>query len=409
MRIPASTSTTPTPPTPSTPTMQDDLFTPPLRTSGRYIVDANNVRLKLASVNWYGGSDELFVPGGLDVRPRAEIAQLIRSLGFNSVRLPYSDELVLTNPLIPASLLAANPDLQGRRALDVYVAVAEACAGAGLAVIANNHITAAGWCDGMNPCDAGWSNAALGPLCRVRQTEEQWIGNWATLMARLRACPRVVGCDLRNEPRGLWGTVTWAAWARAAARAADKLHEINPDWLMFVEGIASANDCSGARANPVALRVPDRVVYSVHVFSWSGWGSMNPYSRRPYPGFVLAMHRKWGYLLEENIAPVWVGEMGGPDTPSEGDMHYWRNLMKYLETMDVDFGYWAINPRKPHENELERWSLVRDDWETVVDDYRMQAMRGLMKPQEKLLRSKDTSESEPPAQNETTQKEEAAQ
>ena len=297
--------------------MHDELFAPPLRTSGRYILDATGTRFKLAALNWYGGSDELFVPGGLDVRPRAAIAALIRDLGFNTVRLPYSDELVLLNPLIPAPLLAANPDLQGQRALDVLEAVAIACTDAGLAVVVNNHITQAGWCDGKNLCDASWTNSLLGPMCRVRQTTEQWMQNWDTLMNRLRDNPRVLGCDLRNEPRGLWGTMTWGMWKRAAQTAGNRLLKMNPDWLIFVEGVGSANDCSGARTDPVLLDVPSRVVYSVHVFGWSGWGSMIPYSKRAYASFVMAMERNWGFLLRENTAPVWVGEMGVPNHPSK--------------------------------------------------------------------------------------------
>jgi aryl-phospho-beta-D-glucosidase BglC (GH1 family) len=358
--------------------MHDPLFQPPLRTSGRYIIDAAGRRFKLLSVNWYGGSDELFVPGGLEVRPRADIARLIRSMGFNSVRLPYSDEMVVSNPLVAPAQLAANPDLVGMRAVDVFSAVVTACTDAGLAVIVNDHITQAGWCDGRNLCDSGWSNSHLGPLCRVRQTEDQWLDNWETIMRRFVHNPRVVGVDLRNEPRGVWGTQNWKPWAKAATRAGERLLALNRDWLIIVEGIKSANDLSGAKKQPVTLSVPNRVVYSVHVFAWSGWAHLSPYSSRPYPGFVLAMMRNWAWLLKDNIAPVWISEMGASREPGKGDQHYWGNLMKYLETVDADFGYWAINPRKPHENEQEYWALVEDDWETVVDDFRLQGMRKLM-------------------------------
>ena len=363
--------------------MHDELFAPPLRTRGRHIVDATGARFKLAAVNWYGGSDELFVPGGLDVRSRHEIARLIRHLGFNTVRLPYSDELVVANPLVAQQHLAANPDLQGQRALDIYVAVATACTDAGLAVVVNDHITEAGWCDGKNLCDAGWSNSMLGPLCRVKMDAEQWMGHLETVMRRFQDNPRVIGCDLRNEPRGPWGTITWGMWRKASEKAGNRLLKVNSEWLSLVEGSGRANACSGARTDPVKLDVPDRLVYSVHVFPWSGWGSLVPYSRRSYPSFVMAMERNWAYLLDGDIAPVWIGEMGVPDNGSKGDRHYWENLMKYLEVVDVDLGYWAINPRKPHLNELERWSLVQDDWQTIVDDYRMQGMRKLMKPIQK--------------------------
>jgi endoglucanase len=358
--------------------MYDPLFQPPLRTTGRYIVDATGRRFKLLTVNWYGGSDELFVPGGLEVRPRTDIAHLIRSLGFNSVRLPYSDEMVVRNPIVAPSLLAANPDLVSMRALDVFVAVVEACTDAGLAVVINDHITQAGWCDGKNLCDAGWSNSHLGPLCPVRQSEDQWLDNWETMMRCFVDNPRVIGADLRNEPRSIWGMQNWEPWARAATRAGERLLALNRDWLIIIEGIKSANDLSGAREQPIVLSVPNRVVYSVHVFSWSGWGSLSPYSSRPYPGFVLDMFRNWAWLLEGNIAPVWVAEIGASQQPGEGDKHYWGNLMKYLETVDADFGYWAINPRKPHKNEKEYWALVKDDWKTVVEDFRLEGMRKLM-------------------------------
>src|SRR5215510_10767264 len=86
----------------------------PLRTEGRWIVDAAGERFKLAGVNWYGAEEEDFVPAGLDKRPVADIALLIRELGFNSVRLPWSNELVGRNPVVADGVVAANPSLRGK-------------------------------------------------------------------------------------------------------------------------------------------------------------------------------------------------------------------------------------------------------------------------------------------------------
>jgi endoglucanase len=336
-------------------------FHAPLRTQGRDIVDRNGKRVKLPSVNWYGGSDELFVPGGLDIRHRSEIAKIIRRLGFNSVRLPYSDEMVMENPLIEADLLSANQDLIGLRALEVYVAVVESLTEAGIAVIPNDHITHAAWCCGINLCDTAWYNDYLGPVCRVSQTEDQWIENWVTVMSPFIENPLVIGADLRNEPRGLWGTIPWKKWATTAERVGNRLLAINPHWLMFVEGVSSSNDLSGARKRRVVLDVLERVVYSAHVYSWSGWGSREGmYAKRPFPSFIQSMKENWAYLLEENIAPVWVGEFGGPHKPSEGDFHYWNNLLKFINQIDADFAYWALNPRKPTTMRKKgiRWSRM---------------------------------------------------
>ncbi|KAJ5191865.1 uncharacterized protein N7498_010850 [Penicillium cinerascens] len=346
-------------------------FTPPFRTRGRHILDALGRPIKLASINWYGASESDFVPGGLDVRHRDEIAQLILDLGFNSVRLPYADEIVSDNAVIGTGVIAANQDLlrgapQGSplRALDVFHAVVESLTTAGLLVIVNNHITQATWCCGMNPCDASWSNDWFGGqlLCRVSQTEEDWMRNWEKVMRPLVGNPLVLGADLRNEVRGLWGTMHWEEWASAAEKASERLLAMNPNWLMIVEGISSANDLSGVRERHVQLSVPDRVVYSAHVYKWSGWGSLRPFGGRSYEDFAAEMWKNWAYLVAEDTAPVWVGEFGTPDDQTDGDRNYWRHLVQFLSQVDVSWGYWALNPRKA-TGEWESYGLVGDDWD----------------------------------------------
>lgn len=385
------------------------VLAPPLQTSGRHILDNDGKRVKLASINWYGASDIFFVAGGLDVRHRDEISATIRSMGFNSVRFPYSDQMVIENPVVPVEHIAANLDLldgydlkhphdglhlhkndvSGPRALDVFNACVESMTKAGLAVIINDHITNADWCDGFNLCDSSWKNDHLG-FCKIKQTTETWIENWLTIMRPFVENPLVVGCDLRNEPRGIWGTMSWSNWAIAAEKASEALLEMQPDWLMIVEGMqrnhsyrlladirsgtSSANDCSGARGRPVELSVSNRLVYSSHVYSWSGWGTLPsvPYSKRPYESFAKDMRRKWGYLLENDVAPVWVGEFGTPSEADAGAHHYWESLMKSLTDYDADWGYWALNPRKPLNNDVS--CLAKSEFALRTDpEFRLKA------------------------------------
>ncbi|KAK7989046.1 hypothetical protein PG989_009361 [Apiospora arundinis] len=351
----------------------------PLSTKGRDIVDTHGRRFKLSSVNWYGASDELYIPGGLDVQHRSVIAHTIRKLGFNSVRMPYSDEMVMLNPHILPHLLSANPDLVGLRALEIFEACVKALTDEGIAVIINNHITSATWCCGADPCDAGWANDHLGPLCRVSQSEEDWIQHWETVMKLFLDNPRVIGADLRNEVRGVWGTMTWDRWATAAEKCGNRLLKMNDDWLIVVGGTESNNDIHGAATRPVKLDVENRLVYTAHVYAWSGWGSSEGrYAKRSYESFIQAMRRNWAYLVEDNTAPVWIGEFGAPHHPGLGDANYWNNLLRFLKVLDADFAYWAINPRKPHDNAKESYSLVEDDWVTPVLDYRMRDMTELI-------------------------------
>ncbi|OAP62471.1 hypothetical protein AYL99_04676 [Fonsecaea erecta] len=355
----------------------DRLFSPPLSTQGRNIVDKDGRRVKLVSVNWYGASDIYMIPGGLDIRHRTKIARIIRELGFNSVRLPYADEIVRKNPVIDPELLAANKDLVGFRSLDVYAAVVRTLTETGLAVIINNHITQARWCCDGYPCDMGWSNSDLGPLCPVRQTEEDWIQDLTTVMKPHIHDPLVVGVDLRNEVRGFTGRFMWDSWATAAEHAAERLHQLQPGWLMIVEGVQSANDIRGAQYRPVRLTQENKLVYSSHVYGWSGWGSLVPYWYRTYKSFADDMDKNWEYLRQTDTAPVWVGEIGAPNFPSRRDYHYWRNLMRYLRECDADFAYWAINPRKPESDATETYGLLQDDWQTPVYDYRLLDMAAL--------------------------------
>jgi hypothetical protein len=68
----------------------------PLSTVGRYVVDARGKRFKLKAVNWYGSHLDRQVPGGLDQKPIAHIVALIKEWGFNTVRLPFSNQMLTT-------------------------------------------------------------------------------------------------------------------------------------------------------------------------------------------------------------------------------------------------------------------------------------------------------------------------
>jgi hypothetical protein len=53
------------------------------------------------------------------------------------------------------------------------------------------------------------------------------------------------------------------------------------------------------------------------------------------------------------------------------------NLMRYLHDKDVDFGYWALNPRKP-TYDVETYGLLHDDWKTPIEsDFRLADMQNL--------------------------------
>src|SRR5882724_13508476 len=63
----------------------------PLHTAGPYIVDSNGYRVRLNAFSWYGAESTDYVVGGLQIASLQNIVQGIKSLGFNAVRLPWSN------------------------------------------------------------------------------------------------------------------------------------------------------------------------------------------------------------------------------------------------------------------------------------------------------------------------------
>ena len=64
------------------------------------IVDSQGARVKMVCVNWYGAHMEGHVVNGLDRQSVSSIANTIREIGFNCVRLPFSLEQYYQNPYV---------------------------------------------------------------------------------------------------------------------------------------------------------------------------------------------------------------------------------------------------------------------------------------------------------------------
>ena len=208
-------------------------LTPPFSTSGGRIVDSRGTQAQLSCVNWYGAHMESFVVNGLDQQPLAAIAQNISALGFNCVRLPFSTQLVVSNPVLKnATVLAANPALLGASAMGALDAVIGALGQAGVFVILNNHIGRAGWCCSDSDGEGLWYSADYSPSI--------FFDMWQLLARRYAAAPNVIGADLRNELRPAHGvSPTWGSggnatdWAAAAEQCGNAVLKLAPHWLVI--------------------------------------------------------------------------------------------------------------------------------------------------------------------------------
>src|SRR5260370_42027345 len=63
-------------------------------TSGNRILDSSNNPVRIAGINWYGFETTDFVAHGLWAQSYQTILNTIKSLGYNVVRIPLSDQMV---------------------------------------------------------------------------------------------------------------------------------------------------------------------------------------------------------------------------------------------------------------------------------------------------------------------------
>ena len=158
-----------------------------LSTSGRWIVDANGRRVKLAGVNWPGAHEDDMVPSGLDYQDRNEITEW----GFNSVRLTFAVRTLTVTGQANPGLLAANPDLVGHTPWGVFQAVVQALTGQGLIVIPDCHMLFGGL--------VLLRRRQQRPVVQRQLAGEPFPGGMADHRNRVRGQP--ARCRLRHQER----------------------------------------------------------------------------------------------------------------------------------------------------------------------------------------------------------------
>ena len=73
--------------------MSEELGKGPWHTAGAQILDANNQPIRIAGVNWSGFETNTFVVHGLQSRSYKGMLDQIKGPGYNTIRLPYSNQL----------------------------------------------------------------------------------------------------------------------------------------------------------------------------------------------------------------------------------------------------------------------------------------------------------------------------
>ncbi len=330
-----------------------------LHTRGREILDSSNRTVRLTGVNWFGMETTNFAPHGLWTRSMASMLDQIRDLGYNTIRVPFSNQLFDSGSGPNGIDFNQNPDLAGQTGAQILDKLVAGARTRGLKIILDRHRP-----DAYGQSELWYTGA---------YSEARWISDWQMLARRYLGNDTVVGFDLHNEPHGraTWGdNSSTTDWRLAAERAGNAILAINPKLLIIVEGIERVgNDyywwggnLSAAGTYPVRLNVPNQLVYSAHDYPASIYGQSWFYAPN-YPANLEGIWEShWGYLMTANTAPVLLGEFGTRyQTPI--DRQWFNTIATFIASRGMSFTFWSWNP-----NSGDTGGILQDDWRTVHSD-----------------------------------------
>lgn len=264
-------------------------------TSGTRILAPGGSPYIISGINWYGFETPDMVAHGLWSSDIPAIVDQAKLYGYNTLRLPYSNQMWESNP-VPQNDVGCT-SCTGLHARDILARVINYAGSIGLHVILDNHRS-----------NIGESAQESGLWYTADFPESNWINDWVNVQRWVHGVaqtqgsadtvavnylasdgqPIVLGYDLRNEPHGAgtfpnqyaegaqWGsgdgispatnpnpnpfsvtclsTASCHDWRLAAERAGDSIlgDARTRGWsypLIFVEGVSAYPTASGTQAS----------------------------------------------------------------------------------------------------------------------------------------------------------------
>ncbi|MBN2439986.1 MAG: cellulase family glycosylhydrolase [Spirochaetales bacterium] len=365
-------------PTPAPPSGDDWLHT-----EGNRIKDSHGNTVRLTGINWFGFETQVNGFYNFDNVNWRFALETMTERGFNLLRLPISGELLAewragSDPLVNHVNGEVNWEIDGISSLTLLDRTIEYCKVLGMKIMFDMH---------------GYARSQNESVWYESNTVSQFQTAWRWLAARYSKDDTIVAMDLFNEPHGQpFGNSTSAAkwdgssdsnnWRKAAEDVAQVILSENPNILIMVEGIETTpmegytyastdkytynynwwgGNIRGAADYPINLGShQNKLVYSphdygpdIHLQPWfqNGFDSQKLYNECWYPN--------WFYLVEENTAPVLIGEWGGK--LGNANNRLWMELLSdFITDENLHHTFWSFNP-----NSGDTGGIMLDDWNTV--------------------------------------------
>uniref|UniRef100_M4B797 Glycoside hydrolase family 5 domain-containing protein n=1 Tax=Hyaloperonospora arabidopsidis (strain Emoy2) TaxID=559515 RepID=M4B797_HYAAE len=378
---------------------------------GKIIAVSKNgteIPVGIKGVNWFGMETGLALPFGLwenmdNGTSVYEIAAFLARNKYNSVRLPLCITNILDDVAPDKSLINLNTN----RAVNItsYMTTIQSIVEA----LGYRHISVMISLHTLVPKKAGgaWYSEDLGV------SEDQFLEAVDILTKNLCGSKywNILGIDLKNEPHECsWGGAE-PDWQRGATLIGNRMLEGCPNWLAFVEGIASkglitlngeeqtyfdwwGGGLADAGANPVTFKVKNKLVWAPHYYNtgvspawylYDGGTQTDEGARVDYVelddktlrnNVEKTMEKMFGYLLTEDANTAMVmGEFAGLYSKDAHPMLTTKRTTDFTLDIMLKAGYaggymWSLNPESAYQyNPADTFGhftegLLEDDWLT---------------------------------------------
>lgn len=316
----------------------------------------NGKELQIFGINWFGFEQPAHVFHGLWQVNFEQSLDMMKQCGFNALRIPVHPN-ILKNDTIEHNIEWKNPELQKKRSLEALDYVIAAMEKRGMMYIFDHHsVPTSNQNKRAGEIGEFWYNDFY--------SDAQWLSDLATLAKRYKGHESFIGIDIKNEPHG---RATWGTGNRdtdfnlAAERAFKAIDEVNPDILIFVEGVEGGGSNWGGDLSGMAktaLNIPiDRLVLAPHAYGPSVY-QQETFKKPEFPGNLSAMwERQFGFLVAKGytICPT---EMGGLYTDEKAtdngknhvvgemirDKTYLNTYYAWLKSKGIiNFFFWCWN------------------------------------------------------------------
>ncbi|MBR3900568.1 MAG: cellulase family glycosylhydrolase [Ruminococcus sp.] len=403
-----------------------------LHAEGSRLYDMNGNEVWLTGANWFGFNCSENCAHGLYAADVDDFLKGVADHGINVIRFPISSELLVSwmegSPNDVSSVQASyNPpqDVVGedgtitpagkygdinrdfvledgktlKNSMEIFDIIMQKCKKYGIKAFIDIHSPDAN--------NSGHNYEIWYGLAGV--TTDVWIESLVWLADKYKNDDTLIGYDLKNEPHGKRGytgdscpdnIAKWDGstdennWAYAATKCANAILDVNPNALIFIEGVEQypktdkgftydtpdiwdapadkspwygawwGGNLRGVRDFPV---IPDsgtsQIVYSPHDYGPSVYAQT--WFDKDFTTQTLLddyWYDTWAYIVEEDIAPLLIGEWGGH--MDGGKNQKWMELLRdYMIEHHISHTFWCLNP-----NSGDTGGLLGVDFKTWDDE-----------------------------------------